>query len=94
MALNVVVYGEEGDGSAFAALGTLRSIIGEMRLQANVQIITDKRQLASAGVDRLPAVSIDNLIISQGYAPSRMEIMRAFQQKVDQLEQARKTSMM
>jgi hypothetical protein len=93
MALNVVVYGKEGDGAAFAALGTLRSILGELRVEANIQIITDPVQHTSAGVDRLPAVSIDNLIIAQGYVPSRNEVLRAVQQKVDQLEQARKSSM-
>lgn len=93
MALQVVVYGKEGDGAAFAALGTLRSILGELRIEANIQIITDPLQTANAGVDRTPAVSIDNLIVAQGYVPSRNEIARALQMKTDQLEQARRNMM-
>lgn len=90
MAISVVVYGAAGDGAAFAALGALRSIIGEMRLEANVQIITDPVQTANAGVDRTPAVSIDNLIIAQGYVPSRNEIARALQMKLEQIAQIRR----
>jgi hypothetical protein len=59
MALNVVVYGKEGDGAAFAALGTLRSILGELRVEANIQIVTDPLQVTSAGVDRTPPRAAD-----------------------------------
>jgi hypothetical protein len=91
MALRVVVFGKEGDGAAFAALGTVRSILSSMHIEANIQIITDPVQITAAGVDRLPAVSIDNLIISQGYVPSRNEMARAMGQKVEQMEQARRS---
>lgn len=93
MALNVVVYSKEGDGAAFAALGTLRSILGELRVEANIQIVSDPSQLLAAGVDRTPAISIDNLIIAQGYVPSRTEVERAVKRKLDQLEQSRRSSM-
>jgi hypothetical protein len=93
MALQVVVYGKEGEGAAFAALGTLRSILSELRVEANIQIVTDPLQVANAGVDRTPAVSIDNLIVAQGYVPSRTEVTRALQMKLDQIEQARRNMM-
>ena len=84
MSLRIVVYGKEGDGAAFAAMGQVRSIVRELKLEATVQIMTDPLSLAAAGVEETPAVSVDNTLICQGYVPSRTEMARALGMKVSQ----------
>jgi hypothetical protein len=90
MGLRIIVYGKPGDGAAFAALGSVRAMVSSMRIDANVQLVTDPQQIGTAGVDQLPAVSIENLVISQGYVPSRNELQRALGMKVDQMEKMRR----
>lgn len=89
MALRIVVYGKEGDGAAFAAMGQVRQIVRELKLEATVQIMTDPLSLTAAGVDATPAVSVDNTLICQGYVPSRTEMARALGMKVDQANKSR-----
>jgi hypothetical protein len=93
MALRIVIFGKEGDGAAFAALGSVRSMVSQLKIEANIQLITDPIQVGAAGIDSLPAVSIENLVISQGYVPSRNELARALGSKVDQMEKARRGEM-
>jgi hypothetical protein len=93
MALRIVVYGKEGDGAAFAALGSVRSMVTQMRIEANVQLITDAIQVQAAGIDALPAVSVENLVIAQGYVPSRNELARALGAKVEQIAKAKRGDM-
>jgi hypothetical protein len=90
MALRIVIYGKEGDGAAFAALGSVRSMVSQLRIEANIQLITDPAQVLTAGIDALPAVSVENLVIAQGYVPSRNELARALGAKVDQMEKSRR----
>jgi hypothetical protein len=90
MGLRIVIFGKEGDGAAFAALGSVRSMVSQLKIDANIQLITDPIQVGAAGIDALPAVSIENLVISQGYVPSRNELARALGAKVDQMEKARR----
>jgi hypothetical protein len=90
MSLRIVVYGKEGDGAAFAAMGQVRSIVRELKIEANVMIVTDPQMLAAAGVDATPAVSVDNNLICQGYVPSRTEMGRALGMRMEQMEQARR----
>lgn len=82
MPIRILVFGREGDGSAFAALAQVRAMIGEMRLDASAQIITDPAQLAMNGIDNPPGVSIDGMTISNGWVPSRNELARAINQRV------------
>jgi len=89
MALRIVVYGKEGDGAAFAAMGQVRQICRELKLEATVQIMTDPLSLQAAGVEATPAVSVDNTLICQGYVPSRTEMARAMGMKVSQSQQTR-----
>jgi hypothetical protein len=81
MPIRILVFGKEGDGSAFAALAQVRALIGEMRLDASAQIITDEAQLRMNGVDTPPGVSVDGLMIANGWVPSRNELVRAIQQR-------------
>jgi hypothetical protein len=90
MALRIVVFGREGDGAAFAAMGQVRQIVRELKIEANVMIVTDPMQMQAAGVDSTPAVSVDNNLICQGYVPSRTEMARALGMRVEQAAQAKR----
>jgi hypothetical protein len=81
MPIRILVFGTQGDGSAYAAMAQVRSLIGEMHVDASVQIITDPSQLASNGVDAPPAVSVDGFMVSNGWVPSRNELARAIRQR-------------
>jgi hypothetical protein len=82
MPIRILVFGKEGEGSAFAALAQVRALIAEMRVDASAQIITDSAQLAMNGIDNPPGVSIDGMMISNGWVPSRNELVRAIQQRL------------
>jgi hypothetical protein len=82
MPIRVLIFGKQGDGSASAAMAQVRALIMEMRLDASAQMVTDPAQLAMNGVDGSVGVSVDGLMIANGWVPSRNEIIRAFQQRV------------
>lgn len=81
MAIRILIYGKEGDGGAYAALAQIRTIVRELQADADVQIITDERQLKMNGVDTPPAVAIDGTMVSVGYVPSRNEMLRYIQHR-------------
>jgi hypothetical protein len=83
MAIRVLIYGKEGDGSAQAAMTQIRALIGELRAAATVQLISDPAMLIANGVDSPPAVSLDGLFVSNGWVPSRNELMRALKSRMD-----------
>ncbi|MCH7471765.1 thioredoxin family protein [bacterium] len=85
MSIRILIYGKEGEGSAFAALAQVRSLVGEMRLDASVKMVSDPAELKNSGVDTLPAVSVDGFMVSQGWVPSRNELKRALSQRQDQV---------
>jgi hypothetical protein len=85
MPIRILVYGKPGDGAAYSAMGQLRSLIREMRVDASVQIITDPQSLKDSGIDATPCVMVDGQMVSQGWVPSRNEITRAIQQRQEQL---------
>jgi hypothetical protein len=85
MPIRVLIYGKQGDGSAYAAMAQLRSLIREMQADASVQIITDQRQLEMNGITETPSVAVDGTLVSQGYVPSRTEMHRYIQQRVEVL---------
>lgn len=89
MPIRILIYGREGEGSAQAAMSQLRALIGEMRVDASVQMVTDPAMLAMNGVDTPPAISIDGMFISNGWVPSRNEIVRALNSRLGQIEQSR-----
>lgn len=83
MSIRVLIYGKQGDGSAYAAMAQLRSLVREMQADASVQIITDPRQLEINGITSTPSVAIDGTLVSQGYVPSRTEMHRYIKQRMD-----------
>lgn len=85
MPIRIIVYGTPGDGAAYGAMGQIRALVREMRVDASVQIITDAAQLKASGVDRTPTVLVDGACVSQGWVPSRNEIMRSIKQRQEQL---------
>jgi hypothetical protein len=86
MAIRILIYGQQGEGSAQAAMSQIRALVGEMRIDASVQMVTDPSLLASNGVDRTPAVNVDGLFISTGWVPSRNEIARALRSRLSQVD--------
>jgi hypothetical protein len=82
MPIRVLVFGKSGDGSAFAAMAQVRALIAEMHMDASAQIITDPAQLSMNGVDGTVAVSVDGMMVANGWVPSRNELVRAFQQRM------------
>jgi hypothetical protein len=85
MPIRVLVFGKPGDGAAYSAMGQLRALIRELRVDASVQIVTDPQQLKDSGIDATPCVMVDGQMISQGWVPSRNEILRAIKQRQEQL---------
>lgn len=86
MAIRIVVYGAQGDGTAFAAMSQIRSLIDEMMVVVNVDIVTDPQMMKINGVEQTPAVFIDGVMVSVGYAPSRMQMRRAIQLRIEALQ--------
>jgi hypothetical protein len=91
MPITVVIYGKPSDGAAYAALGQLRSIVMEMRLDASVQIVTDELQVKASAVELLPSITVDGVMISTGWVPSRSELRNALQQRRQQIDASRRT---
>jgi hypothetical protein len=85
MPIRILIYGQQGEGSTYAAMAQLRSLIREISADASVQIITDQHQLAMNGITETPAVAIDGTIVSFGYVPSRMEMQRYLKQRMEML---------
>jgi hypothetical protein len=83
MPIRILVYGKEGDGSAQAAMTQIRALVGELRAPATVQMISDPAMLTANGVDNPPAVSLDGLFVSNGWVPSRNELMRALKARIE-----------
>lgn len=83
MAIRILIYGREGDGSAQAAMTQIRALVSELRAHATVQMITDPAMLTANGVDNPPAVQMDGLFVSNGWVPSRNELTRALKSRLD-----------
>lgn len=81
MSIRVLVFAEQGDGAAQAGMNQLRAIISQMKLDATVQIVSDKAMHAGNGISELPAFTVDGVFLSQGWVPSRNEIIRALTQR-------------
>ncbi|MCC7477978.1 thioredoxin family protein [bacterium] len=90
MPIRILIYGREGEGSAQAAMSQIRALVGEMRIDASVQMITDPSMLTMNGVDNPPAISIDGSFISNGWVPSRNEILRALNSRLSQIDTSRR----
>lgn len=89
MGIRILIYGREGEGAAQAAMSQIRALIGEMRIDASVQMVTDPAMLTMNGVDNPPAISVDGSFISNGWVPSRNEIIRALNSRLGQIESPR-----
>ncbi len=89
MGIRILIYGREGEGSAQAAMSQVRALIGEMRIDASVQMVTDPSMLTMNGVDNPPAISVDGSFISNGWVPSRNEIVRALNSRLSQIDNAK-----
>jgi hypothetical protein len=82
MSIRVLIYAKEGDGAAQAGMNQLRAIIAEKRIDASVQMVTDKQMQVNNGVSEPPAFSVDGVFISNGWVPARNEIIRALEQRL------------
>ncbi|MDQ3023358.1 MAG: thioredoxin family protein [bacterium] len=83
MGIRIIIYGKEGDGSAQAAMTQIRALVGELRADATVQMITDPAMLTANGVDHPPAVQLDGMFVSNGWVPSRNELSRALRARLE-----------
>ena len=86
MSIRIVIYGVEGEGSAQAAMSQIRALVGEMRIDASIQMVTDPAMLTMNGVDTPPAISVDGSFVSNGWVPSRNEIIRALNSRLSQMD--------
>jgi len=82
MSIRVEVFSKMGEGASSAVMNQIRAVINEQKVDATVQLVTEPSLLQMNGIEETPAVFIDGLMISNGWAPSRMEIVRALQQRV------------
>ena len=85
MAIRIIVYGVQGDGTAYSAMSQIRSLVNEMGVDCNVDIVTNEQMLRSNGIEDTPSVYVDGLMVATGYAPSRMQMKRAIEQRLAQL---------
>lgn len=90
MPIRIIIYGKAGDGTAFSTQAQIRALINEMRVDASVQIVTDPAQLRMSAIEDedTPLVSVDSVTITRGYVPSRGEIQRAIEQRIEQLRKS------
>jgi hypothetical protein len=82
--MRIIIYGSPGDGTAFSAIGQIRSICSRMKVEATIQMITDPLMQQAQGVTALPSIEVEGSFISYGYMPSRSEIERTIRQKSTQ----------
>jgi hypothetical protein len=82
MPIRIIIFGKEGDGSAQAAMTQIRALVGELRAEATVQMVTDPAMLSANGVEMPPAIQVDGMFISNGWVPSRNEIARALRNRM------------
>lgn len=85
MSIRIVVYGSKGDGTAYSAMAQIRSLVNEMHADISVDLVTDEHMRRMNGVDQTPSIYVDGVMISTGYAPSRMQMRRAIQLRLDSL---------
>jgi hypothetical protein len=81
-----MIYANEGDGAAQAGMSQMRAIIAEMRIDASVQMITDRMMQVNNGVSEPPAFAVDGVFVSNGWVPARNEIIRALNQRIEAIK--------
>jgi len=67
-------------------MSQIRSLVTEMGADCDVDIVTNEQMLKINGIEDTPSVYMDGMMISVGYAPSRMQMKRAIQQRLDQVK--------
>ncbi len=82
MPIRILVYVKEGEGTGTAVMNQIRALVNEMKVDASLQIVTDQSMHASNGVESTPAISVDGLMVANGWAPSRQEMRRAIEARV------------
>ena len=86
MAVRIEIYSQPGEGTSAAVMSQIRSLVSEMRIEASIHLITDEALQATNGVEKTPAVFIDGVMLSNGWAPSRMEIKRAMEKRISAMQ--------
>lgn len=82
MPIRILIYANQGDGAAQAGMNQVRALIAQLRVDATVQIVSDKGMHASNGITTPPAFTVDGVMVSHGWVPSRNELIRALSQRV------------
>ena len=54
----------------------VKDVLGELGIAANVEHVTDLKEIASMGVFMTPSLVIDGKVSSQGKVPSKDELKR------------------
>ena len=80
-----MVYGKQGEGTATSVMSQIRALVSEMRADAYVQLITDESLMRMNGIEETPAVFVDGVVVSNGWSPSRTEMQRALQHRIEAL---------
>jgi hypothetical protein len=83
MPIRILIYVKQGDGTGTAVMNQIRALVNEMKVDATMQMITDESMHASNGVEDTPAISVDGLMIANGWSPSRQEMKRAIEARVN-----------
>lgn len=76
MPIRILIYTKQGEGTGTAVMNQLRALIKELKVDATIQLIADESMHAANGVVGTPAISIDGLMVANGWAPSRQELRR------------------
>lgn len=82
MPIRILVFVKQGDGSGTAVMNQIRALVNEMKIEVSLQVVTDESMHASNGVEATPAISVDGLMIANGWAPSRQEMRRAIEARI------------
>ena len=56
----------------------VRDALAELGIAANVEHVTDLKQLAAMGVFMTPGLVVDGKVVSQGKVPSKDELKKLF----------------
>jgi len=82
MPIRILVFVRQGEGTGTAVMNQIRALINEMKVDATLQLVSDESMHAANGVEATPAISIDGLMVTNGWAPSRQELRRFIEGRI------------
>ncbi|OFW58917.1 MAG: hypothetical protein A2V52_04365 [Actinobacteria bacterium RBG_19FT_COMBO_54_7] len=74
--MEVKIYGASNCSRCKGVYETVKEVVAEKGISADVEHVTDIQAVAAAGVMGSPALAIDGKIVASGRVPKKKEIER------------------